>query len=111
MVAEDVLKELQDKFSDLLNDDAEDPFEPIDPLTYHSPEGDSCLHLAAIRGDCRALELLLDAGLDINEPGNVGNTALHYAIKYQHDDAVDLLVKRGAGTDIKNEFGEACQPR
>jgi len=106
MVAEDVLKELQDKFSDLLNDDAEDPFEPIDPLTYHSPEGDSCLHLAAIRGDCRAVELLLDAGLDINEPGDVGNTALHYAAKYQHDDVVDCLIKRGAGTDIKNEFGE-----
>ena len=111
MVAEDVLKELQDKFSDLLNDDAEDPFEPIDPLTYHSPEGDSCLHLAAIRGDCRAVELLLDAGLDINEAGDVGNTALHYALKYQHDDVADLLIKRGAGTDIKNEFGETCQPR
>jgi ankyrin repeat protein len=110
MTDQDVLKELQEKFSDLLNDEADDPFEPINPITYHSPEGDSCLHLAAIRGDCRAIELLLDAGLDINELGDVGNTALHYAIKYQHDDVVALLIKRGAASDIKNEFGEACQP-
>lgn len=109
MVAEAVVKELQEKFSDLLNDDAEDPFEPIDPLTYHSPEGDSCLHLAAQRGDSRAVELLLDAGLDINEPGDMGNTPLHYAVKYQHSDIADLLIKRGAGTDIKNEFGETSQ--
>jgi hypothetical protein len=38
-------------FADLLNYEAQDPTSPIDPLTYRAPDGDTCLHIAAHRGD------------------------------------------------------------
>jgi len=101
-----ILKELQEKFSDLINYEADDPLEMIDPITYCTPEGESCLHIAAIRGDIRAVELLIKAGLDINKPGDMGNTPLHYANKFGHRDVADFLIRQGASTKLKNDFGE-----
>lgn len=100
------LDELKKSFSDLLNYDSEDPTEPIDPLTYHQPDGDSCLHIAALRGDCRAAELLLKAGVDVNKLGDMGSTALHHAKRKGYDNLVNLLLENGASTDIKNAFGK-----
>lgn len=100
------LEELREKFSDLINYDSEDPLSPIDPYSYKTPEGDSCLHIAALRGDCRAIELLLQGGLDIDEKGDLGNTPLHYASSGHHRGAFDLLLERGANTSIKNELGK-----
>src|SRR5690349_14202686 len=65
------IRELQAGFSDQLNYSADDPTGPIDPLTYQTPEGDSCLHIAAMRGDLRAIELLLDLGVDVNKRGDM----------------------------------------
>jgi ankyrin repeat protein len=93
-------------FRDLLNYSAEDPTEPIDPLTYKTPEGDSCLHYAAMRGDLRAAQILLDAGLDPNLLGDMSCTPLHYARKLGHRNVVDLLIARGASPNLINEFGE-----
>lgn len=106
MIDKALLEELRARFSDLLNYDSEDPLEPINPLTYRTPEGDTCLHLAATRGDRRSVELLLDAGLDINQKGDMGNTVLHYAKRHGHEDIAKILIERGADPDIKNEFGE-----
>jgi ankyrin repeat protein len=50
--------------------------------------------------------LLLDAGLNIDQQGDMGNTALHYAKKFKHKDVVNILIDRGASTDIKNEFNK-----
>jgi len=99
------LDELKEAFKDLWNYGAEDISEPIDPLTYHWPEGDSCLHIAALRGNSRVVEILLDAGLDINEKGDMGNTPLHYAKSHGTPEVVDLLIKRGADVNVVNEFG------
>lgn len=101
-----VVAELRRTFSDLLNYDANDPLEPIDPLTYRSPEGDTCLHIAALRGDLRSVQLLLEAGLDVNDLGDMGNTPLHYARKRGHEEVVQLLLRQGANPNIRNEFGE-----
>lgn len=106
MINANHLKVLQEKFSDLINYKADDPLEAIDPLTYRSPEGDSCLHTAAIRGDQLAVELLIKAGLDVNLQGDMGNTPLHYAKKFGHDEIASLLVQQGASTEIRNDFGK-----
>ena len=92
-------------FSDLLNYQAEDVTAPIDPLTYRSPEGDSCLHIAALRGDLRAVRLLLDHGLDPNMRGDMGNTPLHYAAQKGHEQVVTTLMQSGASTHLLNDFG------
>jgi ankyrin repeat protein len=99
--------ELASAFSDVINYDAEDPLAPIDPLTYRSPDGDSCLHIAAIRGNrgnLRAVQLLVSAGLDVNERGDMGYTPLHYA---RTPEVVAFLLQNGADPGIKNEFGNS----
>jgi uncharacterized protein len=110
MTREQAIRELKAIFADQLNYSADDPTEPIDPISYRTPEGDSCLHIAAFRGDTRAISLLLDLGLDVNMKGDMGYTPLHYAKKKGHKEAYRLLVNRGARADIPNEFGERATP-
>lgn len=98
--------ELVKRFSDLINYEADDPTTPIDPYSYRTPEGDSCLHIAAMRGDCIAIDLLLLDGADIDAIGDMGNTALHYASREQHREAFRMLASRGANQSIRNEFGK-----
>jgi ankyrin repeat protein len=100
------LAELQSAFRDMTNYDSEDPCDPIDPLTYRRPDGDTCLHIAAHRGNRRAVELLLKAGLDVDDRGDMGCTALHYAEYAKARDVVALLLAYGASREIRNEFGK-----
>jgi ankyrin repeat protein len=99
-------KYLEAAFADLVNYDAEDPMQPVDPLTYLTPEGDSCLHIAAARGDLQAVRLLVDAGMDVNCRGDLGNTPLHYARKAAHAEVVGFLIDRGSVPSLENELGE-----
>lgn len=87
---ESARKYLKTVLSDLLNYDAEDPLQPVAPLSYLTPEGDSCLHVAAGRGDLQAVRVLVDAGLNANLRGDLGNTPLHYARKTAHDEVVNF---------------------
>jgi ankyrin repeat protein len=96
------IQELVAAFADMLNYVSEDPSDPIDPLTYISPDNDNCLHIAAQRGNLRAVELLVKAGLDVNAPGDMGYTALHYATDPK---VVAFLLSHGASRDIPSEFG------
>jgi hypothetical protein len=66
---------------------------------------DYLLHYAAQIGDCRAIELLLDAGMDVDKPGCMGYTALDYAKREGHEDVVQLLLKRGASRNIRAPLG------
>lgn len=97
------IEELQTKYSYLTNYESEDPEAPIDPLTYVDSNGDALLHIAAQRGDVRTVELLLRAGIDANLLGDMSNTALHYA---QTEGVAGLLLKHGASSDVRNEFGK-----
>ncbi|MBL8255923.1 MAG: ankyrin repeat domain-containing protein [Pseudoxanthomonas mexicana] len=91
-------------FADVVNYD-EDPLAPINPLTYKTPEGDSCLHIAAARGNERVANYLIDRGLDVNSVGDMGSTPLHYAYMFGTVDVQNLLIRRGARSDVRNEFG------
>jgi hypothetical protein len=55
---EQLLAKRKTCFKGCLNDEAEDPLAPIGPLTYRTPQADSCPHIAPIRGDRRAVDLL-----------------------------------------------------
>jgi ankyrin repeat protein len=98
---------LQRRYSYLVNYVGDDPTAPIDPLTYRDSGGDSLLHIAAARGDCEAISLLLDAGVDPNLVGDMGYTPLHEAAANRQRAAADILVSRGAALDAINEFGKA----
>ena len=99
------LAELRERYSYLVNYQTEDPDSPIDPLTYADSNGDHLLHIAAQRGDLRTVELLLDAGVNIDQKGDMGCTALHYARLKRHEAVAELLLARGASSGLRNDFG------
>ncbi len=47
-----------------------------------------------------ALQLLIDAGADVNAQGGEYNTALIAAATHEHDDVVALLIKSDADLNI-----------
>lgn len=97
------IDELQKKYHYLVNYESDDPDSPIDPLTYVDSNGDALLHIAAQLGDLRTIEVLLKAGIDVNQIGDMGSTALHYA---KTEDVANLLLAHGASKNIRNEFGQ-----
>ncbi|WP_405118171.1 ankyrin repeat domain-containing protein [Pseudomonas leptonychotis] len=105
-LSDEELDELRYAFRDCLNYISDDPEEPIDPLTYQNPDGDTCLHIAAQRGDIRSIELLIKAGLDVNKVGDMGCVPLHYASISGASEVVHMLIKNGASVEILNAFGK-----
>lgn len=62
--------------------------------------GRTPLHVAALRGDADAIEVLLDAGADLDARGNHNRHAMHYACKAGSIDAVEVLLARGASLHV-----------
>ncbi|MDR2507372.1 MAG: ankyrin repeat domain-containing protein [Candidatus Accumulibacter sp.] len=81
----------------------------IDPvlrlLNYTDRGGDHLLHVAAKQGDLMTVKSLLEAGVDVDRTGDMGCTALHYALSRDKKDVVDFLLARGASRTIRNDFG------
>ena len=65
----------------------------------------SPLHAAASLGRAGTVQLLLDAGADIDRTDNVGNTPLFRAVWRGHIYMVQLLIKRGAQPNIGDTGG------
>ncbi|KAM7182806.1 Ankyrin repeat-containing domain protein [Naviculisporaceae sp. PSN 640] len=63
------------------------------------------IHLAALKGQYRILQILLDNGGEINGKDALGRTPLHCAVEGQKMDCVRLLVERGADVRILNNRG------
>ena len=69
-------------------------------------EGVSSLHLATCNNDLEVLELLLNAGADVEAKNADGETPLHQAAKNGHADAIKALKEAGADVEAKNADGE-----
>jgi len=63
------------------------------------------LHYAASGPESKLVALLLDRGADIEAPSSNGTTALMMAARYGSEDAVDLLLARGAKLAARNVQG------
>ncbi|HEY1203861.1 MAG: ankyrin repeat domain-containing protein [Bryobacteraceae bacterium] len=59
-------------------------------------DGDNALHVAVLWDDLQGAEALIDAGVDINEAGDLGYTPLHVACMRGSMEMVRLLVANGA---------------
>lgn len=70
-------------------------------IDLKNPDGNTPLHMAAIRGRSQALLFLLNAGADKSTTNNSGDTPLHYAVKAGHVDCVKVLIALGASLDEK----------
>jgi ankyrin repeat protein len=69
-------------------------------------EGDTPLHVVAWRNDLEAVEILVNAGADVNAPGDMSETPLHVALRMNSPGMVEVLLRAGARDDIRGEFGE-----
>ena len=63
------------------------------------PNNCSLLHMAALRGDVKILELLVSRGADVNARDSCDNTPAIYAGKRKHRRAVRFLEEHGASLD------------
>jgi uncharacterized protein len=76
-----------------------------DPLSVHQRGwiGDTALHWPSHNGHVEIMEMLLDAGADIeaDEIGWSGGKPLHWASEHQPE-AVEALLKRGAEVNSRN---------
>jgi ankyrin repeat protein len=68
----------------------------VDPDGYDDA-GNAPLHIAVMQNNLRLIEILLDAGADIDRPRTgAGDTPLLEAVQHHRDDASLLLLARGA---------------
>ena len=63
------------------------------------------LHIFAIRGDLEACRILVEAGSEVNVPGEHGFTPLHEAVSQGHPEVVKLLLKYGADPALETTLG------
>ena len=54
------------------------------------------------------MELVLNKGVDINAQDEMGETALHIALRKSSDNAVTLLVKSGANLSLLDRQGRTA---
>lgn len=75
--------------------------------TLRDEDGNNLLHAAALNGDAKVLEVLLDTGLfPINEVNGVGATALRCAVTANSPECVELLLdESGVDVNLGNKDG------
>jgi len=64
----------------------------------------SSIQDAAKKGDLQAVKNHLASGVDVNDDGGIGMTALQNAAGFGHIDVVQLLIKNGADVNTRNPF-------
>ena len=69
------------------------------------PHGSRSLRIAAMRGDEKHCELLLNAGVSVNEKGDHGETPLHLAAMCGNQKVIAMLLKEGANPCAKDNGG------
>lgn len=67
--------------------------------------GSSPLITASLFDKKEMVQVLLDAGVDINFQNNDGSTALHTAAFFCRPEIVKMLLDKGADKTLKNRFG------
>ena len=63
------------------------------------------LHWAAEKGNIQCIRLLVDAGADMDAPGEYGWVPLHIAARDNQPSAITCLVELGCRLDVTNKSG------
>ena len=103
-------KKMEEELQQLL-DGLKDPYHPtwdVDTIALNGRYGvfhETPLHVFAVRGDYRACKCLVDAGADLNVPGEHGYTPLHEAVHQGHVAIVELFLQHGADSTLPTAMG------
>ncbi|KAG8183407.1 hypothetical protein JTE90_008304 [Oedothorax gibbosus] len=76
--------------------------------TVHPLTGATALHVAASKGYCKVMEVLVQANVYLNAQDNDGWTPLHAAAHWSQRSACKILAENLANMDIKNLAGQTC---
>jgi hypothetical protein len=68
----------------------------------------TALIYAANKGHIKIVELLLNAGADVNSQTDIGSTALIGAASDGHIETVQLLINAGANPDLYDIYGDTA---
>ena len=86
----------------------EDPdAQGLDGPASRNGDGDTLLHLAALRGDEADVRDLIALGSVVNARGDFGMTALHHAAIGGHTAVVECLLTLGADRSAPDDFGQS----
>jgi len=97
------LQEVLQSISDVMFPADPERCPTIDSVGY---DGDSPLHVVAWRNDLDAVQVLIDAGANVNAQGEMNETPLHVAVRQRHVLMVSAMLDAGARPDIRSEFGD-----
>lgn len=81
---------------------------PLDSPTARNNDGDTLLHLAALRGDEADVQDLVVLGAVVNARGEFGMTALHHAAIAGHVAVAERLLALGANRSAPDESGQSA---
>jgi len=68
-------------------------------------DAESPLLKAAKTADTNRIRALIEQRADVNQGAVDGTTALHWAVRHDAAEAVDLLLRAGARADVTNRYG------
>ncbi|MDG6894308.1 ankyrin repeat domain-containing protein [Volucribacter amazonae] len=85
-----------------------DFLEEISDINQKNIDGDNMLHIATRKKDIHDIKVLIEYGINIDDQGDLGYTAIHYACINGYQDIVELLLFYGANPNIKDEFGQTA---
>lgn len=99
---QDKLKRLLDKYR------AHEMFVNFDIQDFEDrgDDAETPMHLAALNGELDDLLLMLPTISNIDSPGGIGHTPLHYAIMFGHAAIIDVLLNHGASLSAQNDYGD-----
>src|SRR5580704_4470117 len=73
--------------------------------TAFAAESNPSVAEAVKQQDQAALRSLIEKKADVNVPLVDGSTALHWAVENDDADAVEMLLRSGAITDVQDRYG------
>ncbi|WP_267109290.1 ankyrin repeat domain-containing protein [Xanthomonas sacchari] len=69
-------------------------------------DGDTPLHIVAMDGDLKVVELFIPFVKNIDFRGGIGSSPLHYAVRGGHPEVAGLLLRHGADINLQDNYGD-----
>ena len=78
----------------------------IEAINHQNKRGETVLHWIARNGNGEILDLLINAGADIDAKNSLGSTPLLEATQKNNVQAAETLIKHGADVNVQDIYGD-----